>query len=436
MNAITCAIEFGTSHINAIAARRSEDGNVTVLAIESEPSNGCIRRGCIQNIEEAAAKVKNLMQKLGNRLSTQETIAIGKAYVGIAGISMHTMPHNATFHLEEDTEVTEETLRSLKRQSMSTTLQGYDLYDVEAMYYNLDGRQCYKPNGGTGTELIACNQLIIGRSYLKRNIQATMERAGMEIAGFVTLPTATSNILTDIEKQQGCVLINFGASTTTVAVYKHTLCHLAVIPLGGDVVTMDIMSCGLRHTDAENAKVKWSSAYPNDASDIRPSAIEQEAIGMEIAQLNTIVQCRYEEIIANIKRQIELSGQTEEINGGCVITGGAALQKGLSTLLSQQLHMGVKTRTYTNITAGGAEKRVRYSSLLCMISLATEDCRKSNPTPIAQPQQTTSQQQKATTTTTSKDDNDGVKPIFDRNGNSKKRNIRDMCIDFLFGMES
>lgn len=435
---LTCAFEFGTSSINAIAARRDADGQVTVLAIESEPANGCVRHGCIQNIEEAAAKIKHLAQKLGNRLSSQESIGIGKAYVGVAGISIHSMPHNTTLHLGEESEITLETLNILRQQSMNTPLQGYDLYDVEAMYYNIDGRDCWNPIGALGTEITAYNQLIIGRSHLKRNLQATMDRAGIEIAGFIALPLVTSHILTDIEKQQGCVLVNFGAATTTVAIYKQTLRHLAVIPLGGDVVTLDIMSCGLRHNEAENAKVKWSSAYPNDANDLRPSAIEQEAIGMEIAQLNNIVQCRYEEIIANIKHQIDLSGISEEINGGSIITGGAAVQKGLSTLLSQQLNMGVKTRTYTNITAGGAEKRVRYSSILCMISRATKDCRKEKPQPAPAEPTLQTQAPAATPPPQTPADDDGVKPLLDGIKGIKKtpkKGFKAIIGDLFFGME-
>lgn len=437
-NTLTCALEFGTSSINAIAAHRDAAGHVTVLAIESEPSNGCIRHGCIQNTEEAAAKIKHLIQKLSNRLSTQESVSIGKAYVGVAGMSIHSMPYTTSTHLGEEAEITQETVNILRQQSMNIPLQGYDLFDVEAMYYNIDGRDCWNPIGALGTEIAAYNQLIIGRSYLKRNIQTTMDRAGIEIAGFVALPLATSHILTDIEKQQGCVLVNFGAATTTVAIYKQTLRHLAVIPLGGDVVTMDIMSCGLRHNEAENAKVKWSSAYPNDPNDLRPSTIVQEAIGMEITQLNTIVQCRYEEIIANIKHQIDLSGLGPEINGGSIITGGAAVQKGLSTLLSQQLNMGVKTRTYTNIIAGGAEKRVRYSSLLCMISCATKDCRKSKPQPASTNVTIPKPAPTAETTIETPADNDGVRPILDEikpNKPTSKKGFKAIIGDLFFGME-
>jgi cell division protein FtsA len=376
MNTLTCAIEFGSSHINAIAARRDENGHVSVLAVESEPSNGCVRHGCVQSIEEAAAKVKSLILKLGNRLSAQmqAPVAIGKAYVGIAGISIHSISHHPSLHLEEGTRITTDILEHLRSESRKMVLGGYDVLGVENSYYKLDGRQCQNPLDQTCSEITAYNQLIVARSYLKQHLKATMDRAGIETAGYIILPLSTAAILSETERQAGCILVNFGAETTTVSVYKPTLQHLAVIPLGGEVVTRDIMSCGLSHDKAEEAKRSWSSAC-GQSGDVRPSAIEQEAIGVETTLLNTVVQARYEEIVANIKHQIEQSHLEGELNGGFIITGDASFQKGLSTLLSQ-LNLAVKTRSYTNITASGTEKRLRYSSLLSMIALATVDCEK------------------------------------------------------------
>ncbi len=382
MNTLICAIEFGSAHLSAIAARRDETGHITVLAVEQEASNGCIRHGNIRDIDAAAVKVKSLILKLNNRISTQSPTTIGKAYVGIAGISIHSMPHSPSCHLDDGDRITPETLETLRNYSRRTTLEGYDVIGVENSYYTLDERFCQNPLDQQCSEIIAHNQLIVARSYLKRHIQQTMERAGIEIAGYVALPLSTAVILQEIEKQQGCILVNFGAATTTVSIYKPTLQHLAVIPLGGDVVTNDIMSAGLSREKAENAKIQWSSAYPS-GTDNCISGID--AIGIDHTLLNSIVQARIEEILANIKHQIEISGLDGELNGGFIITGEASSQKGLSTLLSQQFNWAVKTRTYTNpnITANGNERRVRYTSLLSMIALATIDCEK--PRPVQQP---------------------------------------------------
>lgn len=430
MNTLICAIEFGTSRISAIIAQRDENGHATIRAIENEPANGCVHHGYIYNVEEAAAKVKGLMQKLANRLSSDKLI-IGKAYVGLAGMSIHSMPHDVTIHLGEETEITDEILQSLRQKSFEVPLDGYDLYEVEAMYYHVDGRLCQNPKGARATEITAFNQLIIGRTFIRRNAKETMERAGLEIAGFMVLPLTTGDILSDVEKQQGCVLVNFGAGTTTVAIYKNTLRHLAVIPIGGDAITYDIMSAGLKREKAEEVKTSWASAFSNSGGDFYTSSYSAANAGIEISQLNRIVQFRYEEIIANVRRQIEISGIKEEINGGWVLTGGATAQRGLYTLISQQFFVGVKGRPYLAITGNGEEKRTRYAALLSMAARATEDCRKAIPSP----NDTDKAGQGGDTPS-----DPGVKPLIgeknhSKTGGTRRHNIFGILKDSLFGSE-
>ena len=83
---------------------------------------------------------------------------------------------------------------------------------------------------------------IIARSSVKQNIDKCFHQAGIEIADYVISPLALANaVLTNSERRSGCMLIDFGADTTTVSVYKNNLLrHLAVIPLGGSNITKDI----------------------------------------------------------------------------------------------------------------------------------------------------------------------------------------------------
>ena len=93
------AIELGTSKIIGIVGQKNEDGTLQVLAIEREESSGCIKRGCIQNVEEAANRVKKIITKLGNRVPG----SINKMYVGVGGQSVRTISHKVRRRLAEDT---------------------------------------------------------------------------------------------------------------------------------------------------------------------------------------------------------------------------------------------------------------------------------------------------------------------------------------------
>ncbi|MEG1999221.1 MAG: cell division protein FtsA, partial [Bacteroidales bacterium] len=88
------AIDLGSSHIVGVVGKKEND-KIKIIAVEREPSDGAIRRGCIANIEEAASKVKKLVTKLENKLSAR----IDCAYVGLGGQSVRSIRHTASRHL-------------------------------------------------------------------------------------------------------------------------------------------------------------------------------------------------------------------------------------------------------------------------------------------------------------------------------------------------
>ena len=68
-------------------------------------------------------------------------------------------------------------------------------------------------------------------------------------------------LMTDSEKRSGCVLVDFGADTTSVVIFKENILrYIAVIPLGSANVTKDIESCQLDELEAESLKIKFGSA--------------------------------------------------------------------------------------------------------------------------------------------------------------------------------
>ena len=67
------AIELGTSKIVGIVGVKNEDGRLNILATEKEDSAGCIKRGCIFNVEDTASKIQKIIKKLENRLSLKIT---------------------------------------------------------------------------------------------------------------------------------------------------------------------------------------------------------------------------------------------------------------------------------------------------------------------------------------------------------------------------
>ena len=137
------AIELGTSKIIGIVGQKNEDGTLQVLAIEREESSGCIKRGCIQNVEEAANRVKKIITKLGNRVPG----SINKMYVGVGGQSVRTISHKVRRRLAEDTPVTEVLINSLHAESRTFPVFNAEIMDVVPNEYLIDNHLETNPVG-------------------------------------------------------------------------------------------------------------------------------------------------------------------------------------------------------------------------------------------------------------------------------------------------
>jgi len=363
MKTLTTAIQFGSSRICAAVATVNEAGQYEVIAIESATTQGCIRHGIVVNIEDTAARIKTLIQKLSNRVKGKGFRGIEAAYVGICGITMHSVKHEPSEVLVGTPEATAEILESLRDQSLKFSTMGYDILGIEANGYRIEGQQ-----------VIGEHQVIVADSSLKERYEQAMQRAGIRVAGFIASPLRLSDLAKPEEREQGCVIVNIGSALTTVSIYKNdALKHLTVIPLGGDAVTNDIASTGMRLEEAESVKTTWSNVSEQSASD---NSNMNMATGIQLthAEINNIATCRYEEIAANILNQIKLAG-VEGALSMCILTGGASLQKGLTSLIGKRLNIAkIETRGCSSISYIQSDHKPYLSELMTMLQSCVEDC--------------------------------------------------------------
>ena len=176
-----------------------------------------------------------------------------------------------------------------------------------------------------------CTTVIKDSSYL----------AGINVAEMYLAPLALADsVLTEAERRSGCVLVDMGADTTTVAVFsKNILRHLAVIPLGSANITKDIASLQMEEADAEKMKLKYGSAY-TDNTDIDNSLklpIDADR-SVESRKFVEIVEGRLEEIIENVWYQIP-SEYYDKLLGGIILTGGGSNMKNIERAFMNHTHV-------------------------------------------------------------------------------------------------
>ncbi|GHT74621.1 cell division protein FtsA [Bacteroidia bacterium] len=313
------ALDLGTSKMVLMAATQ-KNGVLSILGTQKTASGNSIRRGTIYNIEEAAEKIASLVKDLNSSLRP----GIKKVYVGIGGQSLRSEYYTIYRELGEDDEtITDEIVDSLQKECRKYVPELAENSGIASTEYYLDGRPETSPTGIHCHNIEAKFQLILGRPSLKRSVIESMKKAGVEIAGFFVSPLATAEaVLSTKEKKLGCALVEFGAGITYLSIYKDGLLkYLVAIPLGGNVITKDICSLKILETDAEERKIREGNAL-------------LEAGNAD--QFDIIVESRMSEIVANVRKQIELSGYESDLAEGIIITGGGSLLKNVERLIAQQ----------------------------------------------------------------------------------------------------
>ena len=328
------ALEISSSKILGAVGAMSTDGTLRVIAIEQESTRDAVRYGIIQNPEEVAKRVGRII----DRLNTHPAVAPRKikgVFVGLAGRSMRSVASDVQLYFPEETEITEQILKQLKADAKSVVLDSnVEIIETVPRSYQVDGLDTSSPKGAVGKTISAVYDLIVGRTELRRNIgRALPERTGLHIYGYVVVPMATASlILSDEEKRLGCMLVDFGAETTTVSIYrKGALCYYATLPLGGRNITRDITTLSILEETAEEIKCESGKAIQKDT----PSTLNIS--GIKLSDISNHVVARAEEIVANVIQQIYYAGLKEkDLPAGIVCIGAGSLLTGILELISEQ----------------------------------------------------------------------------------------------------
>ncbi|MBQ5750340.1 MAG: rod shape-determining protein, partial [Bacteroidaceae bacterium] len=237
----------------------------------------------------------------------------------------------------------------------------------------------------TGTTIEAHYKAITAKPVLRKNIdRCLIERSKLPIAGYITSALATADVvLSKEERMLGCVLVDFGAETTTISVYKNdTLVLLETLPMGGRNITRDIMTLNLISSEAEHLKIASGMAWGfKSENNVRLKFEGDNMVEIDLAKLSSVVEARSEEIVANVEAQIKRSGlERKDLTAGVVVVGAAAKLRGWIELL-EELLVGMKVRM------GGLRKDIQavekersqindYIQAIALLYAAKDECTK------------------------------------------------------------
>ena len=373
------AIVLGSSKISTVVGRKEPDGAIKVLMYFQDHSSSFIRKGRINNVKKMKACLAGIKEKLENKLQK----SVGCVYVGVGGMGVHSVPNTVTRHLEEKQTITEELVNDISMTNRMTSSADQEILESVILDYKVGTQLTTDPVGMQGESIEGRFLNIVGNNSIRESIVACFKEVGLKVAGMPIAVQALSNcLLNDTEKSSGCVLVDMGAETTTVAVYKNRLLrHFAVLPLGGCNVNRDITSLQIEDLEAEQLKLQYGEAIYDPAENKRENITLNDGRTLPFGDFSNLVEARMEEIIMNVDHQVKLSKYDKDsLIGGIFLTGGASEMKGLEkairsytefTTLKHKKEISLQLRG-SNIAE--LKKDTGYSTALSIIDLATENC--------------------------------------------------------------
>ncbi len=379
----TVAIELSSSRITGIAGTREPNGTITVRAFAEEDASRFVKKGVTLNINEAAKAMDSIVGSLEKQLSHK----IAKVYLSISGQTVRTVKNEVRRTADDGGIVTEDLINEINDENRNYPIVDACILDVIPQEYDIDNTLVIEPIGVAGHNVKATLLNVVARSYVKNNLTFSAEQAQLTLADdLIVGPKALAEaVLTETEKRSGCALVDFGAATTTVAVYKNNLLrYLSVLPLGSENITRDLTALRIEEDEARHLKEEYGDALGEGTGEA-PSGFPIK----EWETFNDLITARTEEILKNVWNQILQSGYASKLFAGIVLTGGGSnlhnMEEAFRKYSSQS---NVKTVKSPNCNVVGSLAATRQDATLNtvygMLQLGNENCcAEEEPTPAA-----------------------------------------------------
>lgn len=364
-------LDIGTSKIVSLVAELQPDGELKVIGLGQHISRG-LKKGVVINIDST-------MQSVQRALEEAELMAnckINNVFTGIAGSHIKSLNSHGMVKIK-DAEVSQMDVDRVVETARAIALPAdQQILHILTQEFIIDGQEDVRePLGMSGMKLEVKVHIVTGAVAAAQNIVKCIKRCGIDVSDLILQPLASSlAVLTEDEKELGVCLVDIGGGTTDIAVYKQgAIRHTAVVPIAGDQMTNDVAVAFRTPTQsAEEIKIKHGCALGElvDAREMIevPGVDGREPRQLSVSTLAEVLNPRVKELYELVLAELRRSGMEQMIASGIVITGGAAMMKGMVELGEEIFHMPVRLGLPRHV--GGLSEVVsnpRYSTAVGLV---------------------------------------------------------------------
>ena len=268
---------------------------------------------------------------------------------------------NGVVKIENQIVRDEDIARVLSSCDLPDIGDGREILHAQPVNFALDHRSgLIDPRGQIGNNLDVDLHMLTVRAKTIRDLAHCVKRCDLELAGVASAAYVSGrSTLVEDEQELGAVCIDLGGGSTSYSIFlKKHMIFAGSIMLGGNHVTRDI-SLGLQvpMVVAEKIKTKNGGLIATGIDDRDLIEIggetgdwEHDRRTVTRSELIGIMRPRIEEILEDVRTQLEIAGFYELKSQKFVLTGGTSQTPGLDTLasriLGQQVRIGRPIRIH------------------------------------------------------------------------------------------
>lgn len=345
-NEIITGLDIGTDSIKLLSVIKRGDSELLEVAAKGMIESNGVRKGVVVEPEKTTKKIQQLLGQI-KEINPED---IQNVVVNINGKHLFTVSSRGLVSVSRaDQTISQDDVDRVIQASQAVSLpSNYEILDSFEKEFIIDGQGgIKKPVGMRGVRLEVEVLNYCAFSPYLRNLTEAVINADLGIEAIVPSSLAASRaVLTPQQKELGVLLIDIGASTTSIAVFEDGyLLHSAVFPVGSAHITNDI-AIGLRIDVeiAERIKKEFGKCLrkKGERGKKKIKIFQGEEFIFSQKQLAEIIEARVFEIFDMVNQELKKIDRQGKLPAGAVLTGGGAKLRRIEEAGKKELKLATK----------------------------------------------------------------------------------------------
>ena len=348
------AIDLGSGSVRALAARCIAPDLFQILGVEERAQklgNMCVEQGIITQSSNAGYVIAEVLKLLANRIGESD---LPTAFVTVGGQSMQIVAVHSRRDQVRKKEISQALLDEMEREckeKIELRNPEVAVLGLVPSYFKLDGKEQDEiPTSEQRAALVEANYIAFyGRKAMDTQLQKAFSQAGRSIEHSFVRPEALLSAFATCDGNhildEGCAVLDMGAQTTSLTVFKSGQYMLnKVVPKGGYHISRMLEQQGLSFHTAEVLKCQYGCASPDLVTrNVRLRVPASPEIGGDVVissvELAGAIELKLQELLAPLFEELKkVEGRIKTL----YITGGGSMMDGMESYIQSQTSLRVQ----------------------------------------------------------------------------------------------